>query len=213
MNPPIKMKLRSRGVIPHGGYFHVLDPLTGVRSSAVHWDHLVSKVRDERKANGAPIGLELEDEIEAWACLSHPDEVQVVDPRMPKLRSFNLDDVIRGTQVLAAFKLAGSPLVSQQEANRRAAVCAKCPLNVSYSQSCSICGKIEAVVMSVVGNVSTPSNQQLYSCAICSCALKAAVHLPNSILNQANNAEMNRDFAFAAEAFGCWHTESGVDEA
>jgi len=213
MNPPIKMRLRSRGVIPHGGYFHVLDPLTGVRSSAVHWDHLVIKVRDERKANGAPIGLELEDEIEAWACLAHPEEVEVFDERLPKRRSLNLDDVVRGTETLAAFKMAGSPLVSQAEANRRANICAKCPMNISWSQSCSICSKVENVVMKIVGNVRTERDQQLFSCSICGCSLKAAVHLPNDILNKANNAEMNEAFSVAAQVFNCWHSPSGVDEA
>lgn len=213
MNPPIKMRLRSRGVIPHGGYFHVLDPLTGQRVSAVHWDHLMTKVREQRKANGAPIGTELEDEVEQWACISHPDEVEVVDPRLPKRRSLGMDDVVRGTQVLAAFKLAGSPLVGQAEADRRAAVCARCPMNIMWSQSCSICAKVETAVQAMVGSVRTAHDQQLFACSICGCSLKAAVHLPNAILNKANNAEMNMAFELAAEAFGCWHSPSGTDAA
>lgn len=213
MNPPIKMKLKSRGIIPYGGGFKILDPLTGIRVEAVTWDHLVSKVRDERKANGAPIGLELEDEVEQWACIAHPDEVEVVDPRLPKRRSLGLDDVVRGTQILAAFKLAGSPLVSQQEANRRAKICSRCQMNQMWQHGCSICSKVEDVVMKIVGNVRTENDQQLFSCSICSCSLKAAVHIPNSILNRANDAEMNRAFELAEEAFGCWHSPSGVDGA
>jgi len=68
-------------------------------------------------------------------------------------------------------------------------------------------------VQGIVGNVRTPNDQQLFSCSICGCSLKAAVHLPNSILNKANDAEMNRAFELAQEAFGCWHTPSGVDAA
>lgn len=211
MNPPIKMKLKSRGIIPHGGYFHVLDPLTGNRISAVHWDHLMTKVKEERRAMGAPIGLELDQEVEQWACIAHPDEVEVVDERLPKRRSLNLDDVVRGTQVLFAFKLAGSPLVSQEEANRRAAICRVCPMNLMWSQSCSVCAKVENAVQAVVGNVRTKHDQQLFSCSICACSLKAAVHIPNAILNKANNAEMNRAFELAAEAFNCWHRPDGLD--
>jgi len=211
MNPPIKMRLKSRGIIPYGGGFAVLDPLTGNRINAVTWDHLMSKVREQRRANGAPIGLELEDEVEQWACVAHPDEVEVVDPRLPVRRSLGLDDVIRGTKVLAAFKLAGSPLVAQAEADRRAAICARCPMNVGWSQSCSVCGKVEAAVQAVVGNVRTAHDQQLFACSICGCSLKAAVHLPNAILNSANNAEMNLAFELAASAFHCWHSASGVD--
>ncbi len=211
MNPPIKMKLRSRGIIPYGGYFRPLDPLTGIRVEAVTWDHLMSKVREERRANGAPIGLEIDDEVESWCCIAHPDEVQVVDERLPKRRLLNLDDVVRGTQVILAFKLAGSPLVAQPEAERRAAICARCPMNQMWSQSCSICNKIDDVVRGVIGQVKTDKDQQLFSCNICGCSLKAAVHLPNDILNRANNAEMNRAFEFASEAFGCWHRPDGTD--
>lgn len=211
MNPPIKMKLKSRGVIPHGGYFNVVDPLTGVHVSAVHWDHLMSKVIDERKANAAPIGLELDQEVEQWACLSHPEEVEVYDERLPKRRSIGLDDVVRGTKTLAAYKAAGSPWVGQLEANRRAAICAKCPLNLAWSQSCSICNKAEDVVRAVVGNVRTDKDQQLMACSICGCALKGAVHIPNNILNHLNDAEMNNAFELAAEAFSCWHRPDGLD--
>lgn len=211
MNPPIKMRLKAKNQIPYGGGFKILDPLTGIRIEAVTWDHLVFKVREERKANGAPIGLELEDEIEQWACIAHPDEVSVVDERLPKRRNLNLDDVVRGTQVILAFKLAGSPLVSQDEANRRASICARCPMNLMWSQSCSICNKIDDVVRGVIGQTKTAHDQQLFSCNICGCSLKAAVHLPNDILNRANNAEMNQAFEVASEMFGCWHNPSGTD--
>ena len=211
MNPTIKMRLKAKNQIPHGGGYRILDPLTGIRIEAVTWDHLMTKVRDERRANGAPLGLELEDEVEQWACIAHPDEVDVVDERLPKRRSLGLDDVVRGTQVLASFKLAGSPRVTQAEANRRSAICARCPMNQMWSQSCSICGKVESAVQAVVGSVRTDSDQQLFACSICGCSLKAAVHIPNSILNSANNAEMNQAFELAAEAFGCWHSASGVD--
>lgn len=211
MTPPIKMKLKSRGIIPYGGYYRILDPLTGIRVEAVTWDHLMTKVRDERRANGAPLGLELEDEVEQWACISHPDEVEVVDERLPKRRSLGLDDVVRGTQVLLAFKMAGSPLVSQAEANRRAAICQRCPMNLMWTQGCSVCSKMEDVVRSVVGGARTEHDQQLFSCNICGCSLKAAVHVPNDILNKANNAEMNRAFELASEAFSCWHRPDGLD--
>ncbi len=211
MNPPIKMKLKSRGIIPYGGGFKILDPLTGIRVEAVTWDHLITKVQEERRANGAPIGLELEDEVEQWCCIAHPDEVAVVDERLPKRRALNLDDVVRGTQVILAFKLAGSPLVSQAESERRAAICIRCPMNLMWFQSCSICNNIDNVVRGVIGQTKTAYDQQLFSCNICGCSLKAAVHLPNDILNRANDAEMNRAFEVAAQAFNCWHNPSGLD--
>ncbi len=211
MTPPIKMKLKARNRIPYGGGYNILDPLTGIRVMAVTWDHLMTKVRDERRANSAPMGLELEDEVEQWACIAHPEEVEVVDERLPRRRSLGLDDVVRGTSVLAAFKALGSPLVPQAEANRRAAICARCPMNIMWSQSCSICGKVEKAVMIVVGDVRTTHDQGLYACSICGCSLKAAVHLPNRVLNCANDAEMNRAFELAAQVFNCWHSPSGLD--
>ncbi len=211
MNPPIKMRLKAKNRVPYGGYWNPIDPLTGIRVSAGNWDHLMTKVREQRKANGAPIGLELENEVEAWCCLSNPDEVEVIDERLPKRRSLNLDDVVRGTQVILAFKLAGSPLVSQDESNRRAAICVRCPLNLMWQTSCSVCDKIDDIVLGVVGAVRTPYDQNLRACNVCGCSLKAAVHLPNDILNRANNAEMNSAFEVAADVFGCWHRNDGAD--
>ncbi len=211
MNPPIKMKLKSRGVIPYGGYFRPLDPLTGIRVSAVTWDHLMTKVQEERRGNGAPIGLDIENEVEQWCCIAHPDEVEVYDERLPKPRPLNLDDVVRGTKVLAAFKLAGKPTVINEEANRRAAICSKCPMNLMWSQACSLCSNLDEIVQGIVGKVRTAMDQQLYACNICHCSLKGAVHIPNAILNRENNAEMNRAFEVAAEAFNCWHRPDGQD--
>ncbi len=205
------MRLKAKNRIPYGGGYKIVDPLTAIRVEATTWDHLMTKVRDERKANGAPMGLELEDEVETWACIAHPDEVDVVDERLPKRRSLGLDDVVRGTKTILAFKLAGSPLVSQEEANRRAGICIRCPMNLMWQTSCSVCDKIDDVVRGVIGQIKTPHDQNLRACTICGCSLKAAVHIPNSILNQANNAEMNQAFELAAEAFGCWHKPSGED--
>lgn len=204
MNPPVKMKLRSRGIIPHGGYFRIVDPLTGVRVAASNWDHLVSQVRDERKANGAAIGTELESEIEDWVCANHPEEAIAVDPRMPPIRSLNLDDIVTGTKTFLAFKAAGSPLVSEEEAERRAQICARCPRNLSWSQNCSICSKVEDAIQLVVGTRRTSVGQQLFACNLCGCSNKVQVHFPLEIMLPHLSEEKREQFAFAKEAWNCW---------
>ncbi len=205
MTPPIKMRLKAKNQIPYGGGYKILDPLTGIRIEAVTWDHLMTKVRDERRANGAPLGLELEDEVEQWACIAHPDEVDVVDERLPKRRSFGLDDIVRGTRTILSFLASGKVLVSQEEAERRAEICCKCPLNIGYSMSCSVCDKLSDIVQGIIGPVRTTHDQQLLSCGVCQCSLKAAVHVPLDVLNQANTAEMNQAFAVMQETYKCWH--------
>jgi hypothetical protein len=204
MNPPVRMRLKSRGIIPHGGYFHIVDPLTGVKVSAVHWDHLVSQVIAERKANGAAVGTELEDEIDSWAAASHPLEAMAVDERFPKRRTLNLDDIVRGTKTILAFKLAGSPLVSDEEAERRSEICLRCPLNLGWAQHCSICEGLSAVVQTAIGAKKTRNGQGLAACNICQCSNKAQIWMPLEILNQALTDEMRQDFQFAKEAWNCW---------
>ena len=71
-------------------------------------------------------------------------------------------------------------VVSEQEANRRAAICVTCPNNVhSFGGSCGSCAdRIMRALAHVVGKRSTPYDHNLGACAICSCSLAAAVHVP-----------------------------------
>jgi hypothetical protein len=198
------MKLIAKGRTPYGGSFVVRDPLSGQEIRASRFEVLVSRVIAARKANGLPVGLDIEAEIETWCCLSHPDECVDMDPAMPKRRRLTLTDVVHGAKVMASFLVGGSRLVSAEEAERRASVCAKCPLNLSYSRPCSVCAELRNLVLSMVGNKKTSQDDKLQVCNICSCELRAAVWLQLEDQCKGVTSEMKPAFDYAGKTWGCW---------
>jgi hypothetical protein len=108
------------------------------------------------------------------------------------------------------FKLSGGPLVSPAEANRRAAICSNCPMNVKFAKPCTgICAELKDLVSSIINNQGTPHDANLNSCQICGCFLQAAVWLPNEITVPPLSAEQRQKFQEAKTALGCWkHLDS-----
>jgi len=136
--------------------------------------------------------------------LAHPVECMDVDPARPKKRRLGLDDVLRGARVLLEFKLGGSQLVDQAEAERRAAICAACHMNSGWQRPCSVCQELGDLVRSITGGRSTSKDDRLFSCHVCACALKAAVHLPLETQCLGVTEEMRREFAYMKDIAGCW---------
>lgn len=90
-----------------------------------------------------------------------------------------------------------SPFVSQSEAERRAAICVNCPLNVGFS-SCASCDtkeKIAEWVQSFAGRKTT-QDQALNGCAACGCVLRLKVHARRDLLS---HTPLHRPFHA-----GCW---------
>jgi hypothetical protein len=166
----------------------------------------MAKATASRRANGVPVGVDFENEVESWAVLAHPDEAEVWDPEMPKKIRLGLDDILRGTRVLLAFKLAGSPLVPREEAERRAGICSRCYMNQGFSRPCATCGGLDELVRSLVGNQRTSQDDKLQACGVCHCMNKAQVWLPLEILAKGVTEEMKNQFAKMAELTGCWKT-------
>lgn len=196
------MRLEFPNRIPYGGQWRYTEPSTGQFISAVTWDNLLNNIRAHRRANGIPIGLGFEDEVEQAVCREHPEECTGYDENYPRKRSLTLSDVVNGTIVMMAFKLAGSPLVDRAEAERRGAICKQCPYNMTFAKPCSgVCPELLAVVNTITGHVGTHYDQYLHSCTVCGCFLQAAIWLPMEIQCKGVNETMRNQFS---NVQGCW---------
>ncbi len=202
----MKSRLESKGRVPYGGGFRVRDPLSGQELSAVTFDNLLVNAKASRKANGLPIGLEFEDEVECWCCASQPDECVDVDPLKPRRKRLTLDDMLRGAKVLMSFKLHGSKIVSREEAEWRASICARCYMNSGYQRPCSACHELADLVRSITGGHQTSLDGKLFACHVCGCSLAAAVWLELSDQCKGVTPEMEKEFAYMATSVGCWKT-------
>lgn len=200
----IRPKLRSKNALPYGGSYELNLPEKGMVGLGTNFTMLMDKIVAWRKANGWPVGLGLEQEVEVEVCRKYSAECDETSDLVPP-RQRTWSDVILGTRSLLSHKLAGSPLVSQAEANRRAAICVKCPNNIFYASPCGgRCAEIKDLVEVLVGGSGTPFDGALKACAICSCELIAAVWMSLNFQTEGLTPLQVSQFEQASRDYGCW---------
>lgn len=185
------LKFRQRNLVPPGHKYSYIDPDTKLLIEAPSWPTLVVEVEKHRTANGLPITADMEELIEDNACRRLVERGflnQCVNrehewiPYVPKLK-LRVRDVIRGTLTIGNFILKGRPLVSQDEAESRAAVCADCSFNVPHDD-CQPCdsAKVEEAMKRLIKNKKTASDSRLRACYWCGCFNKAQVWFPLDVI-------------------------------
>lgn len=204
----MKMKLKHTQRCPYGGQYKINRPDLGMVGIGYNFQVLEDNVRAYRKANAIPTGLGFSEELEQVVCAQYPDEAEIADPDLPTTVRLNFEDVTHGTQVLVAFKLAGSPLVPKEEALRRAEICSRCKMCIPFSRPCSgICGALKAAVDAIIGSsYEIPLDNDLRACGICHCVASSHVRIPYEFLEKGITEEMKKQFLAAKSYWGCWKT-------
>ena len=189
--------------IPAGGMWHYPEPHSGKIISTVTYDNLLRILYELYRKNGWPIGLDFENEVEARLCVQHPSECEIDVPKTRRRsRRMTWGDLMRGTRVLLSFKLAGSPIVPPEEAERRADICAACPENITFDKPCGgICAELMNLVRAVIGSRRTRQHDNLRACSICHCLLEAAVQIPLEHQCKGVTSEMKEQFSSLQS---CW---------
>jgi len=195
------MKLVSHIRMPYGGMYYWRDPLTGVEVKGTHFEMLLNNAYDQRRANGAPIGTEFAQEIERDICATYPDECDNVPPGVRRKAFWSMGEIVGGTLVMIQNRLQGTQFVSQEEANRRAAICANCPRAVFFSKPCTgLCREL-VNVLAGTGDKRTPFDHDLRACGVCGCWLKVSVWFPLDVQCIGVDETMRKDFATVNN---CW---------
>jgi len=83
-------------------------------------------------------------------------------------------DVRRFISTVARAAMTLQPLESQGEANRRAHICATCPLNVPI-EGCEVCKSALRKVSEYIGDRKVDDCNLLQGCGVCGCELRLAV--------------------------------------
>lgn len=183
------IKIINPEKVPPGGGFVYTQPESGQQFKHATVMHLTRMVKAHREANNYPIGTNFENEVELAICARNPQLCK--DFAMQPTVQLGLGDIIRGTRVLAEFKLKGSPLVPAEVAEHRAAICSNCTYNMAYTKSCIACRDVEELVTSMVGGATTKYDAKLKACNVCHCANAAQVHIPLEILRKGVTPEMD----------------------
>lgn len=92
----------------------------------------------------------------------------------------------------------GRQLVNQEEAERRAAICATCPKNVELHVACPSCVKLDSLIAETKGDRVTSLDSSLKNCEVCRCYLQTKVWYPTDAI-----AKKGLEFPP-----NCWHHEA-----
>lgn len=185
------MKLASHSKVPPG-LFRYRHPVSGLEMSRHAWGLLRDDVDNHTRANNYPPVTD--DEIETQMCERMGEQVaeRYCDGEGLTVNGITLHwrELLAGTSVLLTHLLGGRTVVGQEEANRRAAICAVCPRNSSYAKPCGgNCPELESAIKAVVGGGATPLDDKLEACSVCGCVNRAQVWVPIDTLSGSNDAD------------------------
>lgn len=207
----MKYRLIAPGRVPYGGRFELNLPEKGIVGFGTAYEMLEYNVRKYRVANGIPTGLGFSEELEQEVCKKYNAECEMVDGILPLKRRLTLEDVVHGTKVLLALKLSGGALVPKEEAERRAAICSRCPLCITFPKPCTgLCQSLKEVVDAIIGGYTTIMDDDPRSCSICGCYASSQCRLHYNILEKGLNDEMKAQFKQAHVELGCWKHEGAM---
>jgi hypothetical protein len=194
------LSLKSKHIAPRDGYKWT-DPTGFTVGPCRNWDHFMGQVKERKIQIGESVGAEWEMDLQDYVCRQNSN-IPCQDKTRPE-RHLNWSDFEEFFYVLCRAVARGVTLVPQEEAERRAAICAGCPMNQSLGGFCSACTDILGRFVKLVSGHTTSQDASLHNCAVCSCRLVAAVHVP---------LEVQRDDRFTKADFtdrnpACWKAE------
>lgn len=151
---------------------------------------LLAKVADYRIINSLPLG-DVEAEVNDWLCRNTGAKCVPANPAKPMPgRKARGQDVATFLRALAQW-VRSDEVVSQDEAEKRAEVCAGCTWNVESIDSCLGCFGLLARIMQIIGNRKTRMDSVLKFCGRCGCSLPVVAFAPMAALDRAHS---NADF-------------------
>jgi len=175
------LRLRDKSLTPPDGWRY-RQRESGQLILATSFPNLVAAVREHRMANGYPIQMDMEQEVDEGICKEVPDAC-LEQPADLVPRRLSIANVLAFTMTLGESILKGNPRVDIEEANRRAVICSDCSDNVDAA-GCGGCNSktINRLINKLTRSKPTDSDDKLKTCRYCGCLNKAQVWFPLKIL-------------------------------
>lgn len=180
------MRLEERSLGPPGGWGYTQKE-SGVAFRAITFGQLLEMVGKHRRGNKYDTSPGWEERFEEEFCQQNqlvgtqwcPD--REAEARAPRL--IGLADVRRFlNSALSMVQAGGDMFVSQEEAERRAAICSECPNNAAIG-GCVGCNGVRALVSKVRGSRTTAQDSRLRQCTVCGCDNQVKVWLKDSVVD------------------------------
>lgn len=177
-------------------------------------DELISHIRRYREAYKKPMLENARLLIHTYLC--NKPEVRPYCSQPPPIER-NLRSYITGAMVAIKTILKGKQgFCSQEEAERRASICAQCPANSIFSLT-STQRQTDKVMLETTKEFSTANDALLETCGVCGCPLKAKVHFDLESVQDALTSDQKRrlpirELSKRKEIFTCWMAEDGKEK-
>lgn len=186
---------------PPEGYTYTHAETGHVTKAVDPWTWL-EKAKEHRRANNLPVPSNLFEQMQEQLCRRLTPEVctysesdpQWIDTRM------NWGDVIDASRIYMEWRKQGKPFVSLDEAERRAAICAGCYLNVRVDGCGGLCREAIKIITETNGERKTSYDSKLLNCAVCKCSGASQVHFPLDLLEKSDSE--SRQSQYPVEF--CW---------
>lgn len=168
----------NKGPSPDG-VWRYRDP-SGIERSDPHLKAMMAKVANLREGFRA-MGRETDlangwqDRVKDEMCAQHP-EINCRDFGKPYHKPL-FADYFRFGQTMMAWART-KETVSQEEAERRASICAGCPKNTATATCAKSCKETLDWIFDMTAGKSTSRDHQLHGCEVCACLLKVKVWVP-----------------------------------
>jgi hypothetical protein len=186
-----RLKVVNLVDVPKGGWrYAVLDTNTVIQAGSIR--ELKARVKQHMAANNLDIPGDIDAEVEDGACLNLEahrghwcrergnDPLTSMSTQRPKWRA---SEVMRFLKTIWNWGTAeGFNFVPMEEAERRAAICAKCPMNTRVS-GCLGCTGVAALIRRIQGDHKTSQDPKLNACNVCGCELKVKVLVPTEVID------------------------------
>lgn len=189
---------------PPGGWKYTV-PQTGVTITDGWFRGLWKKVQSHYAANGIEVGDDFREIVEHGACCETRPPGSWCSKRKPKpvAGKHPALTLIRVNRFLATMwqVIRRREFVSQEEAERRAAICLACPLATGEIGGCKSCASLLKKVDELVSSCGSLFPEDKRVCGACGCYLPVKCLISNKTLDKAEGSER------PAYAPGCWRLE------
>lgn len=182
MSDQLKFCYANKTSVPSGGWWIIWEnqPVKGG-----DWNDLVENCQKLTIELGKTPPPDFIRQIEHQLCKRLAGDTNCV-PCSSLRQSIGFQSIVRWIKAMYAFaKTNKFELVTQEEAERRAETCAKCPMQVSTS-GCWGCQGIAGFLPHIAGARKTSFDMQLKACGVCGCYNAVSVHLPLEIQQDAH---------------------------
>lgn len=201
----------NTSISPSGGW-KIKHPVTGVEFKHYDYNAIRKSYTSHSIANNVMLCPDWEEEFISEMCKQNPHwGKSCIRTSMKNIekRSLSLTAVLSFLNMMKNWALKSmsgkKAFVSQEEAERRADICASCPMNGELHFGCGACmAGVLSLIHSILGDRKTSRDNELGACLVCSCSLKAAIHIPVDVQQSGLPDHLKDDFKKIKH---CWKSE------